>query len=134
MESVYSIAADALLIIHFAFIVFVLGGQVCVIIGYFRDWRWVRNLSFRVGHLLAIGIVVAQTWASQLCPLTIWESKLRNAAGEQPYQGTFVAAWVGRLVYYDAPLWVFTAAYSLFFALVLITWIWVRPGKDLTTE
>lgn len=134
MESVYSIAADALLIIHFAFIVFVLGGQLCVIIGYFRDWRWVRNLSFRVGHLFAIGIVAAQTWASQLCPLTIWESKLRYAAGEQPYQGTFVATWVGRLVYYDAPLWVFTAAYSLFFALVLSTWIWVRPGKDLTTK
>jgi uncharacterized membrane protein len=129
MTSLYSLAADAILVVHFAFIVFVLGGQACVIAGYFRDWRWVRNLTFRVSHLLAIGIVVAQAWANELCALTVWESKLRYAAGEQPYQGTFVAAWLGRLVYYDLPLWVFIVAYSFFGALVLFSWIWVRPGK-----
>lgn len=131
MKSVYSLAADAILVIHFAFIIFVLGGQACVIVGYFRNWRWVRNLVFRVSHLLAIGLVVAQAWASQLCALTVWESKLRSAAGEQPYQETFVAAWLGRLIYYDLPLWVFIVAYSFFGALVLFTWIWVRPGTKI---
>lgn len=45
MESVYSLAADAVLVVHFAFIVFVLGGQVCVVVGYCRGWRWGRSLT-----------------------------------------------------------------------------------------
>lgn len=129
MDSLYSTAADAILLIHFAFIVFVVGGQICVIVGYFKDWRWVRNLSFRVCHLLAIGFVVAQAWLNQYCPLTIWESQLRQAAGQQAYQGTFVEHWIGRVIYFDAPLWVFAVVYTLFGALVIFSWIWVRPGK-----
>ena len=134
MGDLYSLAADAILVVHFSVIVFVLGGQACVVVGYFRDWRWVRNLAFRVSHLLAIGIVVVLAWANQLCPLTVWESKLRQAAGEQPYQGTFVAAWLSRLVYYEAPQWLFIGAYSLFGVLVLFTWIWVRPGKSAGSQ
>ena len=129
MESFYSLAADAILVVHLAFVVFVVGGQALVIIGSFLDWRWVRNLTFRVCHVLAIGLVVAQAWLNRYCPLTIWESNLRRAAGEQAYQGTFVQDWIGRLVYYEAPLWVFAIVYSLFGALVLLSWIWVRPGR-----
>lgn len=125
----YSLAADAILVVHFAFVVFVVGGQILVTVGYFLNWHWVRNLTFRICHLLAIGVVVAQAWASQLCPLTIWESKLRYMAAEHMYQGSFVEHWVGRLIYYDAPQWVFIVVYSLFGALVLITWVWVRPQK-----
>ena len=129
MEPYYLLAADAILIIHFAFIVFVVGGQVCVIIGYYRGWSWVRNLPFRVCHLLAIGVVVAQAWLDRYCPLTIWESRLRQAAGEQAYQGTFVQEWISRLIYYEAPLWVFALIYSLFGGVVVLSWIWVRPGR-----
>lgn len=129
MESFYPFAADTLLVVHFAFIIFVVGGQLCVIIGYFRKWHWVRNLAFRVCHLLAIGVVVAQAWLGRYCPLTIWESKLRQAADQSAYQGSFVQEWVGRLIYYDVPLWIFAVIYSLFGALVLASWIWVRPIK-----
>jgi hypothetical protein len=131
---VYSLVADAILIVHCAFIAFVLGGQAYVVVGYFQNWRWVRNLTFRICHILAIGIVVALVWANQLCPLTVLESTLRDAAGEQSYQGSFVEYWVGRLVYYDAPQWVFIVAYSLFGALVLFTWIWIRPEKDIANK
>lgn len=129
MDWFYLRAADSVLVIHFAFVIFVVGGQLCVIVGYFRNWRWVRNLAFRVCHLLAIAVVVAQAWLGRYCPLTIWESNLRQAAGQPAYQGTFVQEWVGKLIYYDAPLWVFAIIYSLFGALVLASWIWVRPGK-----
>jgi hypothetical protein len=131
---VYSLVADAILIVHCAFIAFVLGGQAYVVVGYFQNWRWVRNLTFRICHILAIGIVVALVWVNQLCPLTVWESTLRDAAGEQSYQGSFVEYWIGRLVYYDAPQWVFIVAYSLFGALVLFTWIWIRPEKDIANK
>ena len=129
MEALYPLAADAILIVHFAFVIFVVGGQICVIVGYFRKWRWVHNLAFRLCHLLAIAVVVAQAWLGRYCPLTIWESRLRQAAGQPGYQRTFVQEWVGNLIYYDAPLWVFAVIYSLFGALVLASWIWVRPEK-----
>lgn len=132
MKSLYSLTADAILIVHFAVILFVLGGQFLIIVGYFRKWRWVRSLVFRVGHILAIGVVTVLAWAGRLCPLTVWESTLRSAAGEQPYPESFIAFWLGRMVYYDAPPWVFTAAYSLFGLLVILTWIWVRPGPPMT--
>jgi hypothetical protein len=129
-----SLVADAILILHFGFIAFVVGGEVCVVVGYFRNWRWVRNLAFRICHALAIGVVVGQAWLEQICPLTDWENALRNAAGEDPYSGTFVQHWIGRMVYYDAPAWVFTLVYSLFGALVLFSWIWVKPGKGIPKE
>ena len=134
MESFYSLAADAILVVHFGFVIFVVGGQLCIIIGYFRKWHWVRNLAFRICHLLAIAIVVSQAWLGRYCPLTIWESRLRLAAGKPAYEGTFVQEWVGRLIYYDAPLWVFAIIYTLFVALVLASWIWVKPRKSFKIE
>ena len=77
MRKVYSLMADVILAIHFLFIAFVLVGQACIVTGYFRSWHWVRHLMFRVCHILAIAVVVAQGWANQLCPLTRWESALR---------------------------------------------------------
>ena len=130
MISNYALVADILLLIHFGIIVFILGGQIFIVVGYFRNWRWIRNLTFRLCHLLSIGIVIAFAWANQLCPLTIWESALREAAGQQSYQGSFIQYWIGRLIYYEAPLWIFIVAYTLFGALVLISWVLVRPGND----
>lgn len=124
-----ALLADVLLVIHSLFILFVAGGQVCVLLGGLRGWSWVRNFAFRIAHLLAIGFVAAESWIGMICPLTIWESTLRRAAGETPYNGTFVGHWLGRLVYYDAPEWVFMIVYSLFFVVVAASWILVRPAR-----
>jgi len=126
--------ADALLIVHFLFIIFVVGGQACIVTGYFRRWHWVRHRVFRVCHILAIAFVASQTWASRLCPLTIWENALRDSADEQPYAGTFVQHWIGTLIYYDAPMWFFTLIYSLFGAVVLLSWIWIKPEKGRSNK
>ncbi len=125
----YSFIADFILLLHFAFIVFVVGGEICVIVGFFRNWSWVRNFKFRIFHVCAIGFVVVQSWVNQVCPLTIWENALRNAAGEEKYSGTFIGHWVGQIVFYDVPQWIFVTAYSMFGALVILTWIWVRPRR-----
>lgn len=130
MSAPYSVLADLTLLVHLAFIAFVVGGQACIVAGGLRGWRWVRRFAFRLAHLLAIGVVVAQAWANRVCPLTVWESDLRVAAGGEAYSGTFIQHWVGRLVFYDAPQWVFTLVYTLFGALVLASWVWVRPGRQ----
>ena len=52
-------AADALLVIHVAFVAFVVFGLILILIGKLRRWNWVRNTWFRIAHLCAIGIVIA---------------------------------------------------------------------------
>lgn len=125
----YLLLADAILVIHFLFIVFVAGGQVLIIIGYLRGWHWIRNLIFRTCHILGIAVVVAQAWADRWCFLTIWEGALRKRAGEQAYTDSFVQHWVGRLVFYDVAAWVFTLVYTLFAIVVILSWVWIRPLK-----
>jgi len=42
----YALAADALLVLHVLFVVFVVLGLVAIFVGKFLSWRWVRNHWF----------------------------------------------------------------------------------------
>lgn len=126
-NTLYLFAADALLFLHVLFVAFVVLGLVVILIGKFRAWSWVRNAWFRLAHLVAIGIVVLQSWFGIICPLTIWEMALRQRAGDAVYSGTFISHWLESILYYQAPAWVFAVCYTVFGALVLVSWFWVRP-------
>ena len=119
--------ADILLVIHALFVSFVVFGFVLTVSGILLRWSWVGNFWFRLIHLLAIGLVVAQAWFDRICPLTSWESSLRETAGGVPYSGSFIRWWLQRLIYYDFAPWVFTSAYSIFGAMVLVIWILSPP-------
>mgnify|MGYP000276926656 CR=1 FL=1 len=126
---VYHYAADAVLLLHGLFVVFVVGGLIVIFIGAGCAWAWVRNPYFRYAHAAAIGIVTLQAWVGIVCPLTTLEMFLRSKAGEVVYAGTFMAHWVGQLLYYDAPASVFIVAYSVFALVVVASWIVVRPRR-----
>lgn len=123
----YLIAADAVLLLHVLFVIFVISGLVLILAGKLRDWSWVRNPWFRVAHLAAIGVVVLQSWFGAICPLTTLEMALRRRAGDAVYSGTFISHWLDSILYYRAPAWVFAVCYTAFGALVVLSWIWVRP-------
>ncbi|MDJ0778614.1 MAG: DUF2784 domain-containing protein [Gammaproteobacteria bacterium] len=125
----YLVAADTILVVHFLFVAFVVGGLVLVFIGHWRGWRWIYSLRFRVLHLVAIGYVVLQSWLGAICPLTLWEMQLRGLAGDMTYEGSFVAYWLHRLLFFEAPAMVFVVAYSAFGALVVASWYWIRPRR-----
>ena len=125
--SLYLLAADALLLLHVLFVVFVIVGLLFVLVGKIAHWAWVRNAWFRLAHLVAIGVVVVQSWFGAICPLTTWEMALRRQAGDAVYAGTFVSHWLESILYYRAPAWVFAVCYTAFGALVLASWFWVRP-------
>lgn len=129
-ELLFRLAADAVLLVHALFVVFVVLGLVCILIGGVRGWRWVRRPLFRWCHLGAIGIVVLQAWLGVLCPLTMLEMALRERGGESTYRGAFIAHWVEGLLYWRAPAWVFTLVYTVFGALVVLTWLWLPPRAD----
>jgi len=129
-ETPYRLLADLVLALHFGIVVFVVGGLVLVAVGNWRGLRFVNGWWFRLAHLAAIGIVVAQAWLGVVCPLTTLESWLRVQAGDAGYEASFIEHWVGRALYYDAPAWVFTAAYTLFAAAVVAAWWYFPPRRQ----
>lgn len=116
--------ADAVLVVHALVVLFIVGGFVLVWIGVWLRWQWVRNSLFRVVHLGAITVVSVLALIEVACPLTTLERWLRH--DEIGSQG-FIDYWVGRLLYYDLPGWIFTAAYVIFAFVVLLTWRLVPP-------
>ena len=131
MESsvLFRVAADVLLFSHVLIVAFVVFGLALILIGKPFNWSWIRNPWFRLGHLTAIGIVAIQSWIGVICPLTTWEVALRERAGEVAYSGSFVSHWLEAVLYYQAPAWVFTVAYTVFAAVVVASWYWVRPRR-----
>lgn len=123
----YQLLADIVLAVHTSVVLFVVLGLVLILIGWQCRWRWVCNPVFRWLHLAAIAVVVVQSWAGVLCPLTTLEMWLRAEAGEALYSTSFVQHWLQRLLYYEAPGWVFVTAYTTFGILVLLSWYVVPP-------
>ncbi len=123
----YRLLADAVLLLHIGVVLFVVGTLLLVIAGGVRGWAWVRNPWLRWLHLLAIAVVVLQAWFGALCPLTTLEMWLRRQAGDASYDGAFIAHWLHELLFFEAPIWIFALIYTLFGALVLAAWWWVRP-------
>ena len=126
----FHLAADAILVLHFAIALFVVGGLVLIIVGNLFGWRWVNALWFRLLHLAAIAIVVAEAWLGITCPLTTLEMWLRAQSGvgiAASYSESFIGHWLQRLLFYSAPPWVFVLAYTVFGALVVAVWFRFPP-------
>jgi hypothetical protein len=125
--TLFLLTADAILLLHVLFVAFVVLGLVLIFTGKAFAWSCVRNPWFRVIHLVAIGVVVVQSWLRVICPLTIIEMSLRTRAGYATYPGSFISHWLETLLYYHAPVWVFVVCYTAFGIVVLASWFWIRP-------
>ena len=84
-----SIAADAVLLFHFAFVLFAVLGALLV-----WRWRWVLWL-----HLPAVAWAAFVEFSGRVCPLTPLEVELRRLAGQSGYRGDFIEHYVGSLLY-----------------------------------
>jgi hypothetical protein len=100
----------------------------CCILRWWRLW-WAAWWWFRLCHLAAIAFVVVQAWLGQACPLTTLEIWLRTQARQTSYSRSFIEHWVQAVLFYQAPPWVFTLAYSVFGLLVVATWLRFPPLK-----
>lgn len=126
---IYRVLADAVLVAHVGVVLFIVGGLALILAGARLNWVWVRDLRFRVLHLAAIGYVVVTTWFGIECGLTTLEQSLRVRSGQVSFEGDFIAHWLSRLLFYEAPPWAFIAVYTAFGLLVLWSWIAVRPDR-----
>jgi len=86
-----SLLADAILVFHLAFILFVVLGGLLVL-------RWPRLAWLHV-PTVAWGIYVELS--GRICPLTPLENSLRQAAGEAGYSGGFIEHYVTSVIYPD---------------------------------
>jgi len=125
----YQQLADVVLVLHFSIVAFVVVGLPLIVVGNLAAWSWVNSMWFRLAHLSAIAIIIAEAWFGITCPLTSLEAWLRTQANEPGYAGSFIEHWVQRLLFFEAPAWVFTLAYSLFGLLVAATW-WYFPPRS----
>lgn len=86
---IFRLAADAVIVLHLAFIVFVgLGG--------FAVLRWPR-LAY--AHLPAVAWGALIEFAGWYCPLTPLEKRLRELGGEAGYEGGFIAHYLLPMLY-----------------------------------
>lgn len=84
-----SLAADAVLVAHFAFILFVMFGAALVL--WRGAWAWL--------HLPALAWAVWIAATHGICPLTPLENSLRRAAGQAGYEGSFVNEYLMPAIY-----------------------------------
>ena len=127
--SKYLLAADGILLMHFAFVVFVVLGFAFIWIGHFAKWEFAKNAKFRICHILAMGVVLCESLFGTICPLTEWENDLRVRGGQgEVYETSFMREWVHRIIFFDFSERTFVVMYAVFFAFVLLTF-WMIPPK-----
>jgi uncharacterized membrane protein YhhN len=85
----WRVLADAVLIGHLAFVLFVVGGGALVL-------RWPRLAWL---HLPAAAWGVAIEFGGWICPLTPLENHLRQLAGQAAYEGDFIARYLLAVLY-----------------------------------
>lgn len=103
----YRIAADAVLLLHLVFIIFVLLGGLLV------AWR----RGFLLLHLPAIAWGIFVELTGRPCPLTNWENLLRQLAGSAGYQAGFIEHYLLPLIY---PAWLSVPVQYLLAAIVVL--------------
>ncbi|NNL65018.1 MAG: DUF2784 domain-containing protein [Myxococcales bacterium] len=86
---IHRVLADLVVVLHLAFIVFVLLGGLLTLL-----WRWAPLV-----HLPAASWGVLVEVTGRVCPLTPLENSLRHAAGASGYAGSFVDHYVVPIIY-----------------------------------
>jgi len=116
----YRFLADVVVVIHFAYVMFVIAGLLLILLGILLRWQWVRNFWFRMIHFLMIAVVAVESIMDIVCPLFAWEDELREKAGETLRQGSFIGRLAHDLFVKDISWETSRLINCLFFLLVLI--------------
>jgi len=128
MDSGYSLIADLIVIFHFLYVMFAVGGQVAIMVGAWLRWHWIRQPIFRIVHIIAVACVALEAAIGMICPLTEWEYNLRQLAGQSVDRDlSFISRLVRMIIFYDFPPWVFTCMHISFGLLVILTFVLIPP-------
>lgn len=119
----YRISADAVVLLHLAFVLFVALGGLLVVRR--RKWAWL--------HIPVALWGAAVELAGWVCPLTPLENWLREMGGGEGYTGDFVARWVLPCLYPEGLTRSSQVALGLFVILAnaaLYSWAILRAARE----
>jgi Protein of Unknown function (DUF2784) len=124
----FRLLADAVLVLHLAFIVFVVGGGIAVL-------RWPRLAWVHV-PAAAWGALIE--FAGWICPLTPLENSLRERGGESGYSGGFIDHYITGFIYPDGLTrsWQFGIGALVLVINAYVYWLyvsrrlWKRSARD----
>ena len=115
----FRLAADAVLLLHLAFIGFAAFGGLMA----FR-WRWVPLI-----HLPAVAWAIHVELTGGICPLTTVENSFRLSAGQSGYADSFVEHYLLALIYPSGLTreiqWILAATVAVI-NLVIYSWLAFR--------
>ena len=116
------VAADAILLLHLAFVCFAVGGAVLAL-----RWRWMPWL-----HVPAVAWAIYVELAGRVCPLTTLENTLLRRAGKEGYSGSFLDHYLIPLLYpaglTPATQYVLAGVVAAV-NLLLYGWLMIRRGR-----
>lgn len=118
-----SALGQLVLALHLLIIAFNVLGLIAIPVGAKLGWGWVRIRWWRAIHVASWVVVAVQAVLGRACFLTLWQDDLTGGGAEDP----LVMRWVNALIYWDLPMWAFTALYLALFGLVLALWWRVSP-------
>ncbi len=130
----YSLLADIIVVFHLSYACFVLFGFLAIVTGSHRNWNWIRNFPFRITHLACTVFVPLETIIRITCPLTTLENFLLRIAGQEVYNRSFIGNLVSRILFYDAPEWIFATIYAALAVLVILYFILYPPRRSNKRE
>jgi hypothetical protein len=125
----YGFLADVVVAIHLAYVSYVVFGELLIVLGIALRWEWIRNLWFRLTHVVMILIVAAEAVYGITCPLTTWENRFLEAAGRSANDRSFMGRLMNQAMFFecgdDSPIWLWI--YVGFAALVVLTFVIAPP-------
>ena len=130
----YVFLADVVLITHFLYVLFVVGGLLLILIGGFMKWQWVKFFWFRIIHLASIAFVAIISLFGIPCPLTILEGNLRISSGTAFHNQSFIQYWLHKILFYEGPEEIFTIIYVAFAITVAGSFYFVPLSNPLKTR
>jgi hypothetical protein len=130
----YGYLADTTVLIHAAYVLFVVLGLPVILFGAWRGWGWVRNFWFRLAHVSCMVFVGCEAAVGMTCPLTVLERHFRTLAGQEMYTGEFLAHWAEELLYFRWPQWTFDSLHVGFSLVLLAVLVLVPPRWPWRTD
>lgn len=122
----YNILADAVIVVHFLFVLF-------VIFGAFTLFRFKKMIILHLPAAVWGAMIEFSGW---ICPLTPLENRLRHMAGQQTYQGGFIEHYIVPILYPAALTREiqYVLGTIVISVNVIIYWQVFRPGRRKQVE
>ena len=119
MRLVYTLAAEATVLLHLTWILFVITGAF-----------WLRRRPRgRLLHLISVIYSLAIEVFRWICPLTYLEQAFWKRAGASAYEGAFLIHYLEKLIYLQAPQWLLVSAAAVLLIVTLAFYFHPLPPR-----